>query len=107
MLTRNDSGDEVNRRIATALSRWNETWSISLDSGFGASGHADRLRRLMETGGRAGTIRPVRRDGAAAFVYLCFSERGRPFAQGLGDTPERAILDAFIECSGIPAGSSR
>jgi hypothetical protein len=107
MLTRNDSGDEVNRRIATALSQWNEAWPISLESDFGESGHAERLRRLMETGGRAGTIRPVRRDGVAAFVYLCFSDRGRPFAQGLGDTPERAILDAFIQCSGIPAGLSR
>lgn len=100
MLTRKDVGEDMDLRIDEAVSKW-----------FAAEGGADGLalapartgmsgiRVLLERSGRTGTIRTLRIDGRPAFVYLCFTERGRPYAQGLGELPELAIADAFFRCT--------
>lgn len=100
MLTSKDAHEKVNRRLATALLRWGDSRAFRLNPDVSTGADANEVRRLMEGSGRAGTIRPLRHAGRAAFVYLCFNERGRPFAQGLGDSPERAVLDAFLVWSG-------
>lgn len=98
MLTRRDLGSETYRRIAQALSRWNEPQepaapedSFTLDHDSAAA-----LRHLIERHGRSGTTRRVRFDGRPAFVYLGFERGGEPFVHGLGESPELAIAEAFL-----------
>jgi len=97
MLKLEDVGDRMNRRIALAFSMWPESpgGALRVDSSTGAG--VTRIRLLMEASGRSGTTRAIPVEGRAAFVYLCFTPRGEPFAQGIGDSPERAILDAFLQ----------
>lgn len=99
MLTRKDAVEKVNRQIEVALTRWGDPLGRvqRTNSATGAGG--TRIRQLMEASGRAGTIRALSIEGSAAFVYLCFPSRGKPFAQGLGDSSELAIMDAFLQCS--------
>lgn len=99
MLTQKDTGETMNGKIAVALSRWGEPGAgvVHADASTGAG--VTRIRQLMEGSGRGGTVRSVFVNERRAFVYLCFTSRGEPFAQGTGDSPELAIVDAFLQCS--------
>ncbi len=99
MLTRKDAGTDMDRRLDRAVSKWLTAEGKSDHAGprpapTGIAG----IRVLLERPGRTGTIRTLRIDGRPAFVYLCFNERGRPYAQGVGELPELAIADAFLRC---------
>lgn len=100
MLTRQDLGAETERRIARALARWREADSapapepapdFKLDHDSAVS-----LRHLLEQDGRSGTTRRVRFDGRPAYVYLGFARGGEPFVHGIGESPELAIAEAFL-----------
>jgi hypothetical protein len=99
MLTQQDAGEKVNGRIANALSRWGDSQAVSVHADTSTGAGVTRIRQLMEASGRSGTIRSLSVNGKRAFVYLCFSPRGEPFAQGTGDSPELAIVEAFLLCS--------
>ena len=97
MLTRNDLGAETDRRIARALANCNggapplEAATLSPDHASAAD-----LRLLLERDGRSGTTRRVHLDGRTAFVYLGFARGGEPFVHGVGESPELAVLEAFL-----------
>jgi hypothetical protein len=99
MLKLEDAGEELNRQIEAALSKPTVPRSAGLRVDCSTGAGVARIRELMEDPGGAGTIRLVRVDGRAAFVYLSFNRRGHPFAQGLGDSPSLAVVDAFLHWS--------
>jgi hypothetical protein len=99
MLTQKDADEVVNGKIAIALSRWGDSGANALHADAATGAGVTRIRQLMEASGRGGTVRSVSVDGKRAFVYLCFTSRSEPFAQGTGDSPELAIVDAFLRCS--------
>lgn len=98
MLTRQDIGAETDRRIARALARWESSnGSPDSDPPFILDHEsAIALRHLIERDGRSGTTRRVRFDGRPAFVYLGFERGGEPYVHGLGESPELAIAEAFL-----------
>ena len=102
MLTRQDIGAETNRRIAQALARIrkanSETATPDASEAPFTLDHdsALDLRPLLERDGRSGTTRRVSLDGRAAFVYLGFARGGEPFVHGIGESPELAIAEAFL-----------
>ncbi len=101
MLTFREANDEFDRRIAIGLSKW--TGDQLREQGYTRSLEAAaELRRVMESEGRSGKIRPVTLDERPAFFYSCKGDRGEPYAQGVGDTPALAICDAFLHCCPDP-----
>lgn len=104
MLTRQDLGSETYRRISQALSRWNDSQEAATPEASFTLDHdsAAALRHLIESHGRSGTTRSVRFDGRPAFVYLGFERGGEPFVHGLGESPELAIAEAFLNTTPDP-----
>jgi len=110
MLTRQDLGAETELRLARALARRNgvETGAES-ESPSPASDRPFRLdhesavglRHLLEQDGRSGTTRRVRFDGRPAYVYLGFARGGEPFVHGIGESPELAVAEAFLNSEAL------
>ena len=105
MLTRQDLGADTELRITRALARWNgvdtgpESEPLAFDSEAPFKLDHDSavsLRHLLEQGGRSGITRRVRFDGRPAYVYLGFARGGEPFVHGIGESPELAIAEAFL-----------
>jgi hypothetical protein len=101
MLTRDDLGVETDRRIARALSRWTGPSREASEMFSPDHASAADLRLLLERDGRSGTTRRVRLDGRTAYVYLGFARGGEPFVHGVGESPELAVLEAFLNLDAI------
>jgi hypothetical protein len=103
MLTHQDLGTETDRRIARALARRNEEAALSTPAASFTLDHdsASDLRRILERDGRSGTTRQVRFEGRIAFVYLGFARGGEPFVHGIGESPELAVAEAFLNSEAL------
>ncbi len=64
------------------------------------------LQAVMEQGNRKSELKLVSVDEEPYFVYTCTEGASRPFAQGIGRTPELAICDAFLHCAPNFPGTS-
>jgi hypothetical protein len=98
MIEYHDANDALDLRIAEALSRWTgktvEGHSFT-QTGKGVAG----LRLLMEmSAGSEGTLRRTLRDGVNVFSYICRSAIDDRTVEGIGESANLAICDAFLSC---------
>ena len=96
MLEHGDASEALDERIAEALSRWTghrpEAPSFTR-TGKGIAG----LRLLMEaSAGAEGAIRRTLQDGVNVFVYSCRRPTDDRTVEGLGDSGNLAVCDAFL-----------
>jgi len=110
MLEHKDVDEALDARLGEALARWTgkapEAPSFSR-TGKGIAG----LRLLMETSaGAEGVLRRTLRDGVNVFSYVCKNPIDERTVEGVGESANLAICDAFLLCepdhfgAGHPAG---
>ena len=105
MLEHTDVDEALDVRLGEALARW--TGRAPDAPSFTRTGKGiAALKLLMETSaGAAGTLRRTLRDGVSVYSYVCKSPIDDRAVEGLGDSANLAICDAFLACEPDHFGS--
>lgn len=105
MLEHSDVGEALDSRLGEALARW--TGRAPDEPSFTRTGRGIAgLKLLMEaSAGAEGTLRRTLRDGVNVFSYVCRSPIDDRTVEGVGESANLAICDAFLACEPDHFGS--
>jgi hypothetical protein len=98
MIEHKDADEALDVRLGDALARW--TGKAPDAPSFTRTGKGiAALKLLMETSaGAEGTLRRTLRDGVSVYSYVCKSPVDDRTVEGLGESANLAICDAFLTC---------